>query len=80
MMKIHNLFVLLGLLVVSLPLGRGEDAAADDQSYQTGNEYIKYWTDYAILPKRCIVSGLELVHVGTRWTRGQLNGTKVPPV
>ena len=55
MMKIHNLFVLLGLLVVSLPLGRGEDAAADDQSYQTGNEYIKYWTDYAILPKRCIV-------------------------
>jgi hypothetical protein len=22
--------------------------------YQQGSDYIKYWTDYAILPKRCI--------------------------
>jgi len=24
-------------------------------SYQKGDDYIKYWTEYAILPKRCIV-------------------------
>jgi len=23
--------------------------------YQQGDDYIQYWTDYAILPKRCIV-------------------------
>ena len=28
-------------------------AAGDD--YQQGDDYIKYWTEYAILPKRCIV-------------------------
>ena len=54
MMKMNRFLIALGLLMVSLPLGRGEDAA-DDQAYQTGTDYIKYWTDYAILPKRCIV-------------------------
>lgn len=24
-------------------------------SYEQGEDYIQYWTDYAILPKRCIV-------------------------
>jgi len=28
-------------------------AATDD--YVNGGDYIKYWTEYAILPKRCIV-------------------------
>ena len=23
--------------------------------YQQGDDYIQYWTDYALLPKRCIV-------------------------
>jgi lipopolysaccharide export system protein LptC len=39
---------------------QNDDAAVaqenDDASYtQGGDDYIKYWTDYAILPKRCIV-------------------------
>jgi hypothetical protein len=39
-----------------------DGAAADDGAAQNyydgfgaGDDYIKYWTDYAILPKRCIV-------------------------
>ena len=50
--------------------GYGDDAVGDDAGAQqyyyanlnqdnsvfsAGNDYIKYWTDYAILPKRCIV-------------------------
>lgn len=27
----------------------------DNGSFSAGDDYIKYWTDYAILPKRCIV-------------------------
>jgi hypothetical protein len=27
----------------------------DNSEYGAGDDYIKYWTDYAILPKRCIV-------------------------
>ena len=27
----------------------------DDMAFSAGDDYIKYWTDYAILPKRCIV-------------------------
>lgn len=27
----------------------------DDTSFSAGDDYIKYWTDYALLPKRCIV-------------------------
>jgi len=27
----------------------------DKGYFSAGNEYIKYWTDYAILPKACIV-------------------------
>lgn len=27
----------------------------DGRGYSAGDDYIKYWTDYAILPKRCIV-------------------------
>lgn len=42
----------------------GDDAAdkyyyanmhQDDNSFSAGDDYIKYWTEYAILPKRCIV-------------------------
>ena len=41
----------------------GDDAAAQQYYYSNLNDdgtfgnddYIKYWTDYAILPKRCIV-------------------------
>ena len=32
-----------------------EDAQTDDQQTSDGSDYIKYWTEYAILPKRCIV-------------------------
>lgn len=27
----------------------------NDDGFSAGDDYIKYWTDYAILPKRCIV-------------------------
>ena len=27
----------------------------DDTTFSAGDDYIKYWTDYALLPKRCIV-------------------------
>ena len=36
----------------------GDDAANYDDDYAAnyaGDDYIKYWTEYAILPKRCIV-------------------------
>lgn len=36
-----------------------DDRAAGDQNYdfyyEEGVDYIQYWTDYAIYPKRCIV-------------------------
>jgi hypothetical protein len=40
-----------------------DDAAAqynnnynmDNADFSAGDDFIKYWTDYAILPKRCIV-------------------------
>jgi hypothetical protein len=50
--------------------GAGDDAVGDDDAanryyyanlnqekgfFSAGNDYIKYWTDYAILPKACIV-------------------------
>jgi hypothetical protein len=32
-------------------------AAVDDytSAYQNNDDYIKYWTSYAVLPKRCMV-------------------------
>jgi hypothetical protein len=35
----------------------GDDAAYydDGSGFSAGDTYIKYWTDYAVLPKRCIV-------------------------
>lgn len=41
-------------------VAQGDDAAAqynnyDNAEYNQGDDYIKYWTDYALLPKRCIV-------------------------
>ena len=35
----------------------GADGAdgADEAQMSDGSKYIKYWTEYAILPKRCIV-------------------------
>jgi len=35
--------------------GNGMNANGYGYDYQQGDDYIKYWTDYAILPKRCIV-------------------------
>ena len=38
--------------------GNGDDAVAyadDDDGNVDDDDYIKYWTEYAILPKRCIV-------------------------
>jgi hypothetical protein len=32
-----------------------EDYGNNVQKYQQGNDYIKYWTEYAIVAKRCIV-------------------------
>ena len=34
---------------------RYQNNANDDAMFSAGDDYIKYWTDYAILPKRCIV-------------------------
>jgi len=57
--------LLLSLRVVTV---RAEDAADDavnddqvaayenyNNEYQGDGDYIKYWTEYAIFPKRCIV-------------------------
>lgn len=50
------------LLLLCVSLVRSEEAAADDvynnygnDDYVNSDDYIKYWTEYAILPKRCIV-------------------------
>ena len=59
------------LLLLTVTVVIAEDAAAGDDnqggddgmedygnsanSYQNGDDSIKYWTDYAIVPKRCIV-------------------------
>jgi hypothetical protein len=33
-----------------------DDRAVADEAYNTGDgDYIEYWTDYAIQPKRCVV-------------------------
>ena len=37
---------------------KGDDGMEDygnNAQYKNGDDYIKYWTDYAIVPKRCIV-------------------------
>jgi hypothetical protein len=58
------LLLLLCLLGLSCRITMAEEANddatssgqnSDGSSYSAGNDYIKYWTDYAILPKRCIV-------------------------
>lgn len=56
MMEMKKLLALL-LAVLSIygPFARAEDRADEVNDYQDGSDYIKYWTDYAILPKRCIV-------------------------
>lgn len=50
------------LLLLCLVAKTQAEEAADDQyaaaatdDYVNGDDYITYWTDYAILPKRCIV-------------------------
>ena len=59
------------ILCLILRVGRGEEEGYNDDdqynqqqqgdnggnmdNYGYGDDYIKYWTDYAILPKRCIV-------------------------
>mmetsp|Transcript_34818 Transcript_34818/g.39705 ORF Transcript_34818/g.39705 Transcript_34818/m.39705 type:complete len:391 (+) Transcript_34818:138-1310(+) len=66
-MQIHNFLYTL-LLAVLLLVAFGEDAANDDAAAAGddavdddgaanyyGDDYIKYWGSYAILPKRCIV-------------------------
>jgi len=60
-----SITLLLSLRVVTV---RAEDAADDavnddqvaayenyNNEYQGDGDYIKYWTEYAIFPKRCIV-------------------------
>jgi hypothetical protein len=67
---LSNLLLLVFLFCLSLR-GSAEQQANDDAQqqayyddnvqqanngdYSQGDDYIKYWTDYAILPKRCIV-------------------------
>lgn len=57
MRRARNFLPLLGSLAF-LPsvvqADGGDDVVADDAVY-AGDDYIKYWTDYAILPKKCIV-------------------------
>lgn len=55
-----RLHVLLLLALGFISVAFCEDAQADGQydaetSDSDGSQYIKYWTEYAILPKRCIV-------------------------
>lgn len=38
-----------------LPCVQADDDDAGNGQYQNGDDYIKYWGEYAILPKRCIV-------------------------
>ena len=55
LIRLHFL-LLLALGFISLAFC--EDAQTDDQydaGTSDGSDYIKYWTEYAILPKRCIV-------------------------
>jgi hypothetical protein len=53
--RIWRLLLLVFCLLSSqrAVVGEENDAATDDLA--TGDDYIKYWTEYAILPKRCIV-------------------------
>jgi hypothetical protein len=56
MMQMNRLLtLLLAVLSIYAPIARAEDSTDDVNDYQNGNDYIKYWTEYAILPKRCIV-------------------------
>ncbi|KAG7341779.1 hypothetical protein IV203_006871 [Nitzschia inconspicua] len=53
-------FLLLTLSSRSSLADQNDDAAAQgnyysNADYSQGDDYIKYWTDYALLPKRCIV-------------------------
>jgi len=44
------------LLACLVAATHAEDYDGNDyNAYYEGDDYIKYWTDYAILPKRCIV-------------------------
>jgi hypothetical protein len=64
-----SLLLLLGVLACTVRAEDGAQEAADDaydqyysnngqknwDGYGAGDDYITYWTDFAILPKRCIV-------------------------
>jgi hypothetical protein len=61
-----SLWLLVLACLASLPTSFGDDynyndgddnqgSNVDDAAQQYGDDYIKYWTDYALLPKRCIV-------------------------
>jgi hypothetical protein len=49
------LFAWIGLLATRCLADDGMEAYSSSSSNSDGAEYIKYWTDYQILPKRCIV-------------------------
>ena len=56
----RSLLLLLSCLVAAAQAENYEYANGYDDQYnnmeqQQGDDYIKYWTDYAILPKRCII-------------------------
>ena len=50
----RSLLLLLGI-VAAVTAEEYEYANGYDDQYAVGDDYIKYWTDYAILPKRCII-------------------------
>jgi hypothetical protein len=51
----RRLLLLLTLLGLSLFASAADYYDGDDAAGQYGDDYIKYWTEYAILPKRCVV-------------------------
>ena len=58
-MNLQRLFLLVGVFgcLSFLPQVQAEDAAGDDgyAAATADDDYILYWSEYAILPKRCIV-------------------------
>jgi hypothetical protein len=53
--RMWRLLLLVFCLSLSQRAGRAEENEAATDDFANGDDYIKYWTEYAILPKRCIV-------------------------
>lgn len=64
----------------------GDDYVAAGDDYQYGDDYIKYWTNYAILPKRCIVHNdvdvivFSVFNNGYKQCSNDAVGTYITPV